>query len=163
MLFRARNKLNADALCALSEHDVAQAWGLPLTRDVPVAGCAAATVAQDHPLRPFIRSLRFTLADTGRRLWERRVASLGALLLALAEPKAGAGGAAPSGAALAEALAAALPAFADEAPQPDAPPDAPPLPFRTKALRLVADLHRRYRRVPPRFSRQRGCGASCCL
>ena len=128
---------------------MAQAWGLPLTRDVPVAGCAAATVAQDHPLRPFIRSLRFTLADTGRRLWERRVASLGALLLALAEPKDGAGGAAPSGAALAEALAAALPAFADEAPQPDAAPDAapdaPPLLFRAKAMRLVADLHRRYR------------------
>ena len=136
-----RSKLDASALCALSENEVAQAWGLPLTRDVPVAGCTAMTKAEDHPLRPFVRQLRFTLADTGRRLWERQAASLGALVLALAAPKAGP----PSGAELADALAAALPAFADDAPWPA----AQPLPFRAKALRLVGDLHRRFRCAQP--------------
>ena len=134
-----RSKLDASALCALSEHDVAQAWGLPLTRDVPVAGCTAMTVAQDSEVRPFLRSLRFTLADTGRRLWERQAASLGALVLALAASSAAGGP--PCGTALADAIAEALPAFADDATWME----ATTLPFRAKALRLVGDLHRRFR------------------
>jgi hypothetical protein len=141
-----RSKLDASALCALSEHDVAQAWGLPLTRDVPVAGCTAMTVAQDSEVRPFLRSLRFTLADTGRRLWERQAASLGAFVLALATPESTSAAGGPTcGAALADSLAEALPAFADDAPWGE----KTTLPFRAKALRLVGDLHRRFRRAPP--------------
>jgi hypothetical protein len=45
------NKLDSDALCALSEHQIATAWGLPQTVDVPHATCAAITVSQDSPLR----------------------------------------------------------------------------------------------------------------
>ena len=56
LIIRARpgarsNKLDASALCALSEGDVATAWGLQLQHDVPTAACAAITVAQDTPLR----------------------------------------------------------------------------------------------------------------
>lgn len=133
---------------------MAQAWGLPLTRDVPVAGCTAMTVAQDSEVRPFLRSLRFTLADTGRRLWERQAASLGAFVLALATPESTSAARGPTcGAALADSLAEALPAFADDAPWGE----KTTLPFRAKALRLVGDLHRRFRRAPPAADESRVC------
>jgi hypothetical protein len=57
------NKLDSDALCALSEHDVATAWGLPQTVDVPHATCAAITVSQDSPLRcVFLRFFNASVA-----------------------------------------------------------------------------------------------------
>ena len=60
----------------LTDFSMASAWGLRLQKDVPHKTLPVVSVAQDTAVRPLLRLLHDTLADAGRRLWERRCASL---------------------------------------------------------------------------------------
>ena len=137
------SKLDADALQSLTEFSMASAWGLRLQEDVPHKTLPVVSVAQDTAVRPLLRLLHDTLADAGRRLWERRCASLGALVLSLTDPNS-AGVFSCSATAFVSKLAAALPSFAD----------ASPLPLYSKGVQLARDLRRRFAGTQhaPRFA-----------
>ena len=123
--------------------DGASAWGLRLQEDAPHKTRPVASVAQDTAARPLLRLLHDTLADAGRRLWERRCASLGALVLSITDPNS-AGVFSCSATTFVSKLAAALPSFAD----------ASPLPLYSKGVQLARDLRRRFAGTEhgPRFA-----------
>ena len=129
----AGNRLDADALQNLSEFAVGSAWSLHLQEDKPHPSSPAFSVATDTPARPFVALLTHAMNETGRKLWERQHATLGAFVLAALQRESRAE-------ALVTALASAFPAFSDP-------------PFHAKALALAVDLRRRFgEEQPPLFA-----------